>query len=254
MGFYDLSRQERDRLVAFIHQQIHEDILNGSHRRICDFFSDDDTYIRKASYTAVGKLYHSHSSLEKSILKTLEALAHHETHKVRQTVVNAAGEIGIRYFKHVQHFFDRALYDAHHSVRNAVIGSVKKMSQRNPGPVLSWAKNYLQHEDKEVRREICHGIELRGRTHPQDILPLLSVLQNDRTARVRNTLIHVLGQISYKKGCLETVIKHLNTWENKSLVQSAISEIIDVHKRYEKFAVLSAEQAAEYIDKHYNQV
>ncbi len=84
------------------------------------------------------------------------------------------------------------------------------MGEKNPEPVLTWAKNYLYHADKEIRREICNGIELRGRTHPQDILPLLKKLQHEKTARVRNTLIHVLGQISYKKGCLITVIDHFD--------------------------------------------
>ncbi|WP_262919151.1 hypothetical protein [Niabella hibiscisoli] len=40
---------------------------------------------------------------------------------------------------------------------------------------------------------------MRGRKHPQDILPLLKELQYDATARVRNTLVHVIGQIAYKK-------------------------------------------------------
>jgi hypothetical protein len=71
------------------------------------------------------------------------------------------------------------LFDAHHIVRNAVIGSIKKMEEKNPLPVLSFAKQFLNHEDPEIRREIIHGIELRGRTHPQDILPLLKELQFD---------------------------------------------------------------------------
>ena len=125
------------------------------------------------------------------------------------------------------------------------------MSKKNPIPVLAWAKKYLHHENKEIRREICHGIELRGRTHPQDILPLLKELQNDQTSRVRNTLIHVLGQIAYKKGCLETVIAELNTWENKQLVEKAIDEIVDVHHRYRSFAVLSQKEAIAYIAKNY---
>src|ERR1017187_9661588 len=99
------------------------------------------------------------------------------------------------------------------------------MGEVNPGPVLYWAKKLLHHPDKEIRREICHGIELRGRKYPQDILPLLKELQNDKTDRVRNTLVHVLGQIAYKKGCLETVISALKTWENKALVTDAIAEI-----------------------------
>jgi len=84
-----------------------------------------------------------------------------------------------------------------------------------------------------------------------NILPLLSELQVDKTARVRNTLIHVLGQISYKKGCLETVIAHLNDWRNKELTEKAVEEIIDVHDRYKDFAVLSQKQAVQYIKKHF---
>ena len=84
------------------------------------------------------------------------------------------------------------------------------MGEKNPEPVLGWCRKYLHHEDKEIRREICHGIELRGRTHPQDIVPMLRGLEFDKTARVRNTLVHVLGQIAYKKGCLEAVIEDGN--------------------------------------------
>ena len=153
-------------------------------------------------------------------------------------------------FLSVEHFFHKGLFDSHHSVRNAVIGSIKKMGEKNPVPVLKWSKKYLHHPDKEIRREICHGIELRGRTHPEDILPLLRELQHDATARVRNTLIHVIGQISYKKGCLPKVIKDLKRWENKQLVAEAVHEIIDVHHRYRDFAVLSKGEAKQYIDDH----
>jgi hypothetical protein len=136
-------------------------------------------------------------------------------------------------------------------VRNAVIGSVKKMGEKNPVPVLKWARQYLHHADKEIRREICHGIELRGRTRPQDILPLLRELQFDQTARVRNTLVHVLGQIAYKKGCLETVVADLKTWENKELVAKALEEIIDVHERYKNFAFYSTEETTRYIQQNF---
>ena len=116
--------------------------------------------------------------------------------------------------------------------------------------MLSWANKYLYHKDKEIRREICHGIELRGRTHPEDILPMLKELQHDPTSRVKNTLVHVLGQIAYKKGCLATVIQHLNTWDNREVVEKAIEEIIDLHHRYKSFAILTQQQAKEYIDKN----
>lgn len=124
------------------------------------------------------------------------------------------------------------------------------MGEKNPGLVLQWSKKYLHHPDKEVRREICHGIELRGRTHPEDILLILKELQYDSTARVRNTLIHVLGQINYKKDCLAKVIERLKKWENQALVKKAVIEIIDVHERYKDFAVLSKEAARNYVDAY----
>ena len=121
------------------------------------------------------------------------------------------------------------------------------MGEKNTVPVLEWSKGYLHHEDKEIRREICHGIELRGRTHPQDVLPLLRELQFDKTKRVGWTLVHVIGQISYKKGCLETVMNDIIQWENKELVTNAIEEIIDVHYRYRNFSFYTQDEAKEYI-------
>ena len=76
-------------------------------------------------------------------------------------------------------------------------------------------------------------------------------MQNDKTVRVRKTLIHVLGQIAYKKGCLEIVIADLKQWENKELVAKAIEEIIDVHDRYINFSEKTQKQAIDYIEKNY---
>ncbi|MBC3758374.1 HEAT repeat domain-containing protein [Hyunsoonleella sp. SJ7] len=251
MGFYDLSKEERGQLVEKINRNILNDLSSGTTESILTYFSDEDTYIRKNGYLAIGKLFYAKPELQNQLLSALENLLYHDNEKVRQTVVNAFGEIGKFHFEKVQHVFDSALFDEHHSVRNAVIGSVKKMGEKNPAPVLAWAKTYLKHPNKEIRREICHGIELRGRTHPQDILPLLKELEFDDTRRVLDTLIHVIGQISYKNGCLKTVIEHLNTWENKALVQKALDEIVDVHERYKKFAVLSQEKAIVFIDANY---
>ncbi|GAB1855325.1 hypothetical protein MHTCC0001_01580 [Flavobacteriaceae bacterium MHTCC 0001] len=203
MGFYDLSKEERSKLVSKITQKLLGDLNASKTENIITYFSDDDTYIRKNAYVAIGKIFYAEPQLKRNILATLKALLKSKQEKIRQTTVNTAGEIGKFYFDKVQHFFDTGLFDEHHSVRNAVIGSVKKMGEKNPIPVLAWAKTYLNHTDKEVRREICHGIELRGRTHPQDILPLLKVLEFDDTKRVADTLVHVLGQISYKNGCLK---------------------------------------------------
>lgn len=243
MAFYDLSKADRDLLVATINGQLQEAILAGQSKTCLHYFNDADTYIRKTAYLATGRHYFAAPDLQPPVLKMLEQLAQHKSFYVRQTVTNAAGEIGKKDFNIVQPFFDKGLFDEHHSVRNAVIGSVKKMGEVNPVPVLQWAKGYLHHDDKEIRREICHGIELRGRKHPQDILPLLKELEFDQTARVRNTLVHVLGQIAYKKGCLAIVLADLKTWKNTALVADALEEIIDVHDRYKDFAVLTQDEA-----------
>ena len=99
----------------------------------------------------------------------------------------------------VEPLIEKGLYDEHHAVRNAVIGSLKKMGERNSKPVLLFVYRFLHNENEEVRREICHGIELFGRTHQEDILPLLKELRNDKSVRVKKTLIHVLGQIKLQK-------------------------------------------------------
>ncbi|MEO6252994.1 MAG: HEAT repeat domain-containing protein [Ferruginibacter sp.] len=250
-SFYDLSKQQRSDLVSKIQKDIVADLKAEQSKKIMAYFGDADTYIRKSAYLAIGRIYYLNKGLRSKTIKTLDDLLQKEDHKIRQTVINAAGEIGKIDFKTVQHFFDTGLFDKHHAPRNAVIGSIKKMGEVNPKPVLHWAKKYLHHEDKEIRREICHGIELRGRKFPQDILPLLQELQHDQTARVRNTLIHVIGQIAYKKGCIETVVKNLGAWDNKQLVEEALKEIIDVHYRYRNFSALTQEQAQEYIFKNY---
>lgn len=251
MAFYDLTKRQRVDVVQELTAGILNDLRSGKEKNILNYFSDADTYIRKNGYLSIGKIYKMYPDLQQGIFKLLKHLLHSDNAYVRQTTVNAAGEIGIQDFTLVECFFDTALFDPHHSVRNAVIGSVKKMGEKNSGPVLKWATKYLSHPDKEIRREICHGIELRGRTHPQDILPLLKTLQHDKTARVKNTLVHVLGQISYKQGCLEVVISDLKTWENSELVKDAIAEIIDIHNRYRDFAVLTQKQARHYIRLHF---
>lgn len=251
MAFYDLSKEERADMVQHISNELLKELNTGKSQKTIAYAGDEDTYIRKAAYLSLGRIYLAYPDLQAEMLRAIDKLLQHDDFKVRQTAINAAGEIGKSNFKIVQHVFDTGLFDKHHSPRNAVIGSIKKMGEVNPRPVLAWAKTYLHHSNKEIRREICHGIELRGRKYPEDILPMLQELEHDTTARVRNTLVHVIGQIAYKKGCLATVIAHLNTWSNKALVSDALEEIIDVHDRYKYFSVLTQQEAIQYIDKYY---
>jgi hypothetical protein len=251
MAFYDLSKQERAGIATAISNNILGEFKTTHLQNTHAYFRDDDTYIRKCAYLSTGRIYFENKNLQSKIIEALNILLLENDYKIRQTVINAAGEIGKKEFSIVQSIFDKGLFDKHHSPRNAVIGSIKKMGEVNPKPVLNWARKYLHHTDKEIRREICHGIELRGRKYPQDILPLLQELQHDKTARVSNTLVHVIGQIAYKKGCLETVVEHLKSWEKKKLVEKAIEEIIDVHARYRNFSAMTQQEARRYIKNHF---
>lgn len=249
-GFYSLPKEKRNTLVNKISKGLLNELKSGVAKKTISYFNSSDTYIRKSAYLSIGRLYSTNKVLQTRVIKLLDILAGHKSFNVRQAAINAAGEIGKINFKAVRHIFDKSLFDEHHSPRNAVIGSIKKMGEVNPKPVLAWAHKYIHHSDKEIRREVCHGIELRGRKYPQDILPLLKKLQHDTSPRVRNTLIHVIGQISYKNGCLKTVIEHLNLWDNKKLVAESAEEIIDVHRRYKDFAALTHSEAKLFIESN----
>lgn len=258
MGFYDLSKEERLRLADKIQKEIkttiqenNKPIINVLPENIVKYSSDNDTYIRKIAYTSMGKIYFDNDDLKPKIMEILSLMLDHQSELVRQTSVYALGEIGKKDSSIVMDKFEIVLNDKNHKVRNAVIGALKQMGQKNPEPTFKFAKKHLHDDNPKIRREIVHGIELRGRTHPEEVLPLLEELQDEDVAEVRNMIIHVIGQISYKKGCLEKVVDSLNHWKNIELVQEALDEIIEVHKRY-KFAVKTTEEAEEYIKVHSN--
>lgn len=251
MGFYDLSKEERKELVEEIENFIKCDLETDKIEIIVKYASDDDIYLRKNAYLILGRLYRDHENLGNSILNVTGKLLNHENEKVRQTAIYASSEIGKVDADYVWKYFEIAMNDKHHSVRNTTIGGLKQMGQKNPGATLEFSKKFLRHHDPEVRRIIVHGMELRGRTDPQDILPLLAEMQDEETKRVRDMIIHVIGQISYKKGCLETTISALKEWKNKKLVNDALEEIVNVHKRY-KFAEKSSEEARAYISENIN--
>jgi HEAT repeat protein len=188
MSFYDLPKEKREKLAAEIQQKILSDFSRGAVKYIQKTFSDNDTYIRKTAYIAVGRIYGAEKKLQKNILRILQGLLSAKDFRVRQTAINAAGEIGRTDFEKIEIIMEKGLFDEHHSPRNAVIWSLKKMGEKNPEPALKFAAMYIHHPDKEIRREICQGLELRGRTHPEEILPLLRELEFDSAARVKNTL------------------------------------------------------------------
>lgn len=244
MKFYSLPSEERNLFKIQVADDLLADFQKGSISDITKWFSEEDTYIRKSAYEATSQLYFSQPNLQKKILSLLETLMGNQQEKVKQTAVNAAGEFAKKDFKEVIKIFEAGLYDHHHSVKNAVIGSIKKSGKANPIDVLIWCDQWLLHPDKEIRRQICHGMELRGRTHPEEVLPMLKKLQFEQTTTVRNMLIHVLGQISYKRNCLEKVLADLETWENDNLVEKVLEEILDVHHNYEKFSFYKKVEAS----------
>lgn len=255
MGFYDLSKDERQELVHKIQNEIYVTVdkmrSDKIPENIYDYASDDDTYIRKIAYTAIGKIYLEYDDLKHKILDLLDLMLANPNVLVRQTCVYTFGEIGKKESENVMTKFETALNDKNPRVGNAVIGALKQMGQRNPKPTFKFVRKHIHDDDPKIRREIVHGIELRGRTHPEEVLPLLEELQYEEVVEVRNMILHVLGQISYKKGCLEKVVKSLNHWKNRKLVLEAFEEILKVHKRY-RFAVRTPEQAEEYIENHTN--
>ncbi len=243
MGFYDLSRPERERLLHKIEQGIVGALEKDKPAEIEQYASDSDTHVRKNVYLVLGRLYRDQQGSRTKILAVITSLLRSSDEKVRQTAVYALGEIGKVDAGKVFDLLGEALSDEHHSVRNAIVGALKQMGDKNPGPVLEFAGKYLHNPDPKIRREIVHGLELRGRTHPEEILPLLQELENDPDKKIRETVVHVIGQISYKKGCLEKVASALGTWHNKELAKQAAGEILSVHKRYEKFSARSYKEA-----------
>jgi hypothetical protein len=68
---------------------------------------------------------------------------------------------------------------------------------------------------------------------------------------VRETVIHVLGQISSKEGCLEKVISALKCGDHRELVENALKEILEVHQRYERFSLHSYKAAKGYVEPEF---
>jgi hypothetical protein len=162
------------------------------------------------------------------------------------------GEIGKIEFETIQELLEHAFSDSHHSVLNAVTGALKQLGEKNPIPTIAFVKTQLQNTESHIRVKLLHGLELRGRKHPNEVLPILIEYQNDLDKKVKDTIIHILGQISYKKGCLQQVISSLKGWENTELVHKALEEIVIVHQNYCKFSFLSPEEAQELIRKEFD--
>jgi hypothetical protein len=67
--------------------------------------------------------------------------------RIRQTVINAAGEIAMSDFIRVEHLFDMGIADPHHSVRNALQGSLKKSGEKNPSQIIPFCEKHITNPD-----------------------------------------------------------------------------------------------------------
>lgn len=241
MGFYDMPKEEREHYKSRIQNSVLSSMENNVVAEVLPFFSDSDTYIRKAAYQAVGMLYKRNREIRLAAIAWLKLLYKSESALVRQTVIYACGEIAAFDFPSVEELLIQGMHDPHHCVRNAMIGSHKISGDKN-SKTLAFCEKYILSDSPEVRRLICHGLELRGRTHPQEIIGLLKKLQYDKHPRVKEMLIHVLGQISYKKGCFHFVENEVALWDNADIYKLFQKEVIEVHGRYEKFSALSKKE------------
>src|SRR6478672_7612653 len=103
MAFYDLDKEQRKALVDRMTQQLQSDFntplpwLSGI--KSLAYFSDEDTYIRKSAYLVFGRLFNTFPEWRSTILQILEILSTNSDFRVRQTVMNAAGEIAKTDFK-----------------------------------------------------------------------------------------------------------------------------------------------------------
>ena len=110
MPFYDLTKSERLTLVNSIQEALQEDLQASTQAAFLLYFSDDDTYIRKAAYESVGRIYQSNPGSLYQILELLQEMMKSENELIRQTVVNAAGEIGKSDFKAIESFMESGLF------------------------------------------------------------------------------------------------------------------------------------------------
>ena len=74
MRFYDLAKEERNLLITKINNSITNDLSFGNTENIIKYFSDEDTYIRKTGYLAIGKIFYTKPGLQRHILSTLKVL------------------------------------------------------------------------------------------------------------------------------------------------------------------------------------
>ena len=75
MTFYDLPKHEREKLSQNIQIALLRDLKYNQNIHFLKYFSDEDTYIRKCAYLAVGKLYKLDNSRKYYLFDVLRCFA-----------------------------------------------------------------------------------------------------------------------------------------------------------------------------------
>lgn len=235
-----------------IEEAIKKDLRSGNSKSIRKYASDGDAWTRKNTAIIMGMIYRDYPDFRERITIVLEELFKYKNIKLKQSIIYSLGEIGkntsIDEGK-ILGMLEVSLKDKRRSVRKAVIDALKQLGAKNPEHALKFARKFLHNPDPEIRRGIVQIIETTGETTLEDTLLLLAELQNDPDIKVRKTIIRALGQISYKKGCLEKVISALKKWENKKLVKKSLKEILKVNKRNGKISTKLYEEVKEQLGK-----
>ena len=132
-----------------------------------------------------------------------------------------------------------------------MIGALERMEEKNPKPTLDFARTFLHHQDLMIRRAVVHGIELERENATPKRYCHLTKVQSDPDKNVRRMAIHVRGQISYKKGCLEKVVLALRGWGGEEMAKRALKESLNVHNQYERLSARSHEEVLEYMEEQF---
>lgn len=249
MELRHLSKEKKNIQMDKISNEIICGLDTRDYENILNHAGDKDNQVIKHVSIVLADAYKD-ESLKANLSKLLEEMSASSDEKVRKTMVLTAGEIGKKNAEDIFPILEFAMDDESEVVQKTAISALKIMCDKNPGPSLKLASSLIGHENPEIRKGIIHGLELRGKKYPEDVLPILTAIQNEKHKSVVNVIIHVMGRISYRKGSVEKVVEELKTWTNRWLVKKSAQEIISFHGKHTKFASRSHEEIEKYLTEN----
>ena len=81
MAFYDLAKQQRNKLVVTIKLDIFNELTTAQLKKTLVYFANEDTYIRKSAYLSVGRIYFENKNLQPQIITQLNILQLQDDYK-----------------------------------------------------------------------------------------------------------------------------------------------------------------------------